>query len=163
MRSGLVVRASSVASYLAQDGEVNLNGLHHRLLTLPKALLLPVLRQDGKLHFSRYTDSTRLVENRFGIPEPQCFEWLHPKFISLVLMPLVGFDNHGYRLGMGGGYYDRTFNFVMRASRFKRPKLIGVAYELQRCEALKSNPWDVPLDGIVTEAGLQLFPSSGEQ
>lgn len=157
LQSGLFKSPRHTASYLAQDGEASLDGLHAELWRRRQPLYLPVLRDDGRLRFDRFQAGTGLVLNRFGIPEPQQGRYLPPRFLNVVLMPLVGFDDRGHRLGMGGGFYDRTFAFSRSENALRRPRLIGVAYERQRCECLEANPWDVPLDGVLTEAGLQLF------
>lgn len=66
----------------------------------------------------------------------------------------MGFDRDGNRLGMGGGYYDTTFEFLAGRSRWHKPRLLGLAYGFQEVDALPHEPWDVPLTAIVTEAGL---------
>ena len=74
-----------------------------------------------------------------------------------MLVPLVAFDGAGNRLGMGGGFYDRTFAYRARRRRWRKPWLIGVAYEFQRLKSLPQRPWDVLLDGVLTERGLERF------
>ncbi len=97
-----------------------------------------------------------MVTNRFGIPEPQARHGAHPArrlpawALDLILLPLVGFDDDGQRMGMGGGFYDRTLAFTRRPG--PRPHLIGLAHECQRVESLPVAPWDVPLDAIVSDA-----------
>src|SRR5687767_13746260 len=89
--------------------------------------------------------------NRFGIPEPtgrRCA----PQQLDLVLLPLVAFDRRGARLGMGGGFYDRTFAFLRVAGR-RKPRLVGLAHHFQEVAQLPREPWDVPLAAIVTERG----------
>ena len=71
--------------------------------------------------------------------------------LDLILAPLVGFDTHGNRLGMGGGYYDRTFAYLKHRLHWQKPRLIGLAYELQRVADLANHAWDVPLQSVVTE------------
>ncbi len=94
--------------------------------------------------------------NRFGIPEP-CFDprmCIGPRFLGVVFMPLLGFDQQGNRLGMGGGFYDRALEFKHRANG-TRPLLIGAAFDCQRVEALAINAWDVAMDAVVTESGVR--------
>jgi 5,10-methenyltetrahydrofolate synthetase len=76
------------------------------------------------------------------------------RWLDLVFIPLVGFDNHGARLGMGGGYYDRAFAFRHLRSAWRGPQLIGIAYELQRVAIIEAAAHDVSLDAVVTEAGV---------
>ena len=77
--------------------------------------------------------------------------------IDLVLMPLTAFDAHGHRLGMGGGYYDRTFSFRRGRAHWLRPRLVGVAWAFQRVDALDVAPWDVPMDAVATDRGVTRF------
>lgn len=79
------------------------------------------------------------------------------RHLDLVIFPLVGFDGQGNRLGMGAGYYDRCFAFRRHRRHWKRPLLIGLAYDCQRVDTIPHEPWDVPLDGVATESGLTLF------
>jgi 5-formyltetrahydrofolate cyclo-ligase len=76
--------------------------------------------------------------------------------LDLVLTPLVAFDAQGHRLGMGGGFYDRSFAYLLRHSRWLRPRLIGLAYDFQRQTRLPHQPWDVPLHAIATDHRLYL-------
>ena len=153
--------AQHIACYLPNDGEVDLSPVIQRAWRMGKACYLPVLSEgkEKRMWFAPYTANTRLKTNRYGIPEPDCHpnQWLAPQQLDLVLMPLVGFDQQGNRLGMGGGYYDRSFAFLNRDFGIKKPRLVGVAYQLQRCDTLPFEAWDVPMDAVVTEVGLQHF------
>ena len=153
-------RARRIAGYLANDGEMDPEPLMWRALDRGKRLFLPVLH-GPRLWFKPLESDTRLALNRFGIPEPDAAARLRSPLLALdlVLVPLVAFDAGGLRLGMGGGFYDRTFAARRHRSHLERHRLIGVAYELQRVEDLPSAPWDVPLDGVVTENGLEWFPT----
>ena len=147
-----------LALYWPSDGEVDLRPL----LNIPDAAqrrYLPILVRGSRLRFAPWAATSALFLNRFGIPEPRTHtrERLRPVQLDAVLMPLVGFDEHGNRLGMGGGFYDRSFAFRHARRRWRKPLLIGVAFELQRCPTLPAAAWDIPLDGIVTEHGLRLF------
>jgi 5-formyltetrahydrofolate cyclo-ligase len=108
----------------------------------------------------RISPRTRLVSNRYGMLEPatrgiRAGRYLNPLALSVLFMPLVAFDDQGTRLGMGAGYYDR---YIGRLSHTLRPLLVGLAHEAQRSDqALPRNPWDVPLDAVVTETGWQAF------
>jgi 5-formyltetrahydrofolate cyclo-ligase len=125
---------------------------------LRKQLYLPVLR-GPRLWFMPFGSQTRLVSNRFGILEPDTPAGARcaPQALDIVLAPLVAFDDRGRRLGMGGGYYDRTFAYLLNRQHWRRPRLIGIAYDLQRVPALVARKWDVPLDGIATESGVRFF------
>ena len=155
------ISARRIATYLAVNGEVDLDPFILAALARRKEVYLPVLSplRDQRLWFMAFDQDTRLQPNRFGIPEPvfRKRDLVKPIQLDLVLMPLVGFDDHGNRLGMGGGFYDRTFAFRNHRTSWHRPLLIGCAYGFQRVEGLIRYPWDVPLDGVVTEDGLERF------
>jgi len=149
------LRAYHVGAYWSTNGELDPFPLLQRAHTRHKLCFLPALRPypQRKLWFIEYRPGDPLANNRFGIPEPR----LHnrrlrlPWALGLLLVPLVGFDARCNRLGMGGGYYDRTLAYLRRCRHWRRPRLIGIAHECQRVEALTPNPWDVPLDMIATE------------
>jgi len=143
-------QAGHVGGYWAMDGEI---ALHAWQLRLPAQFTycLPVLGPDERLRFAPWRPGEALVANRFGIPEPDVAptELLEPSAMALVVVPLVGFDPRGHRLGMGGGWYDRSFAF--RRERAAPPWLVGAAFATQRIEALAPQPWDVALDAVCTE------------
>ena len=98
-----------------------------------------------------------MSRNRLGILEPANAEWIGARQLDLVFLPLVGFDAAGMRLGMGAGYYDRAFSFLRARRIWRRPKLIGLAFETQRVPALHRESHDVLLDAVVTEQGVHEF------
>jgi 5-formyltetrahydrofolate cyclo-ligase len=118
-----------------------------------KEVYLPIIRPDRHLDFARYRTGTRLEPNRVGILEPARAnrELICPTRLDVVLTPLVGFDANANRLGMGGGFYDRTFAALNRFRHWSRPRLLGVAFECQRVSALTTQPWDVALWRVITE------------
>lgn len=153
--------ASNIALYLPADGEIDTASIIGRCWSLGKKVYLPVLVPflDNRLWFTRYKPDTRLVSNRFGIPEPQIVhrQRVKPLALDLVLTPLVGFDPQGNRLGMGGGYYDRSFAFLLRRRNWKKPHMVGLAYDFQQLEMLPAQPWDVPLTAVATDAHWHAF------
>ena len=157
-RNPILWRARRVACFWPNDGEVDLSTLFELLWRRGKQVLLPVI--DGHaLWFARYTPATTLVANRFGIPEPAAKRNKAQPLLAvdLVLMPLVAFDQQGHRLGMGGGYYDRTFAYLRHRKHRHSPRLLGTAFALQRRASLPTQAWDIPLHGAVTEEGLHWF------
>lgn len=142
-----------VAGYWALDGEI---GLHVWQLRLPPGCVycLPVLGDDGMLRFAPWRPGDPLASNRYGIPEPDVApsSLLDPRDLSLVVTPLVGFDPRGHRLGMGGGWYDRSFAFRQREPA--PPWLVGAAFEVQRVDALARADWDVALDAVCSDAAV---------
>jgi 5-formyltetrahydrofolate cyclo-ligase len=150
--------ARHLAAYRAVDGEMDPLPLLERALAAGKRVYLPVLAGHPPKHlrFAPFEPGMAMTPNRFGIPEPAvpAEQWLEPHALDLVLTPLVAFAPDGVRIGMGGGYYDRTFAFRRHPQHLPKPLLVGIAYELQKVEGLCAQPWDVPLDGVVTEAAV---------
>ena len=156
-------RCRRLALYQSEDGEVDLRLLGLALVSDGIQLCLPVLRpgRENRLWFAPYHPGDRMHRNRFDIAEPDTrrFPPLALRSLDLVLMPLVGFDERLNRIGMGGGFYDRTFAF-RRNSRWRRPLLIGIAHECQKVSGLDQRHWDVPMDAVVTELGV--YRASGK-
>ena len=153
-RHSLVLQSQRIASYLATDGEIDPYPLMQSLWRLGKTIYLPVLVTFSRqqLWFAEFDPSDVLAYNRFGIPEPVRRRLIKPSALDLVLTPLVAFDCSGHRIGMGGGYYDRSFAFLRRRRHWHKPRLLGLAYELQKQTAIIPNDWDIPLDAVATEA-----------
>lgn len=145
-------RSRRIAAYLAVNGEIDCAPLIHTALAHGKQIFLPCIQADGHMRFKRWTPGTPMLRNRFGILEPhaRARAYLPPQALDMVLMPLVGFDPRGNRLGMGGGYYDRTFAWLRHRPRPRNPRLIGLAHDFQLVRRLSRAYWDVPLDGAVT-------------
>lgn len=148
-------RAKRVAVYLSQDGEIDLSPTIKWIWKAKKSCFLPVLnqRKRGHLFFSPFKPKQALVKNRFGIPEPRFAmrNMYLARRLDLILMPLVGFDRTGNRIGMGGGFYDRTFAYLNTKGNCQRPKLVGVAHSIQEAEQLPFQAWDIPMQAIITE------------
>ncbi|MBB1127115.1 5-formyltetrahydrofolate cyclo-ligase [Thiospirillum jenense] len=151
--------ARRIAYYLARDGELDPQPLRERLGERRHLWYLPIIRpfQPPRLWFIRYRLGEPLQRGRFGLLQPRhCRHPVTPRFLDVILMPLVGFDATGQRLGMGGGYYDRSLAPLRTRQYWRRPHLLGLAHEVQRVARLTPQRWDVPLAMVVTERGLQL-------
>lgn len=159
--AALLGRYGRVALYLANDGEIDPAQLLTRLRAAGHRCYLPVLHCHRRqpLWFAHYLPGMPMGRNRFAIPEPQVPPGarLRAAELDALLMPLVGFDDRGNRLGMGGGFYDRSLQFLGHRRRWRKPLLIGLAYELQRLDRVEARDWDIPLDAVATEAGLYRF------
>ena len=151
-RSGLLHRYRDIAFYLANDGEIDPYRFLQRCHKLGKRCYLPVLAPGKQLRFVRYRPGDRMNRNRFGIPEPRRRHLRRPTWLlGLVLLPLVGFDRHGARLGMGGGFYDRSLAYQQRQPSLPMPRLVGLAHRCQEVEKIPLESWDIPLSLIVTD------------
>lgn len=151
-------RARSIAFYLARDGEIDPHRLLSRAVDEKRECYLPRLNVAGDRHldFIRHVPGERLENNRFGIPEPPYrADRLRPAWtLDLILVPLVAFDRGGNRLGMGGGYYDRSLDSCVRRTAMRRPQLVGLAHNCQDAGRIDDRGWDVPLDWIATPDGV---------
>ncbi len=157
----LFLRSRHIAFYLPNDGEIDPRPLMRRAQRLGKHCYLPVVSgwPTDRMRFQRILPAQKWTANRYGITEPQASRanqapaWR----LSLILLPLVGFDAQGNRLGMGGGFYDRALAFRLARSRWFGPHLIGLAHHCQKVDSLPAAAWDIPLDGIVSDLE-RLFP-----
>jgi len=149
-------RARRIAVYWTHGPELDTTPLIRRAHKQGKIVYFPVLGPPPthRLHFAAWQRGEKLIRNRFGIPEPLQRKTIRPRFLDLMVVPLVGFDRAGNRLGMGGGYYDRTLAYLPRRRLWRRPRLVALAFECQQVEALPSQPWDIAVDTIVTESGV---------
>ncbi len=159
--SWLFRRSRHVAFYLPNDGELDLTPLIAKACAMKKRCYLPVLSPvyHNRLWFAPYDGRAPLVLNRFDIPEPD-LNWrdMRPAWaMDLVLTPLVAFDGNGNRLGMGGGFYDRTLAYLERRKVWRKPLLLGVAHDFQKVGTLPAEAWDVPLHGVFTERAFYDF------
>lgn len=154
MKQPVFMRSQYVAVYLAADGELDPAPIARQLWKMNKYCYLPVLHphRPRELWFVRFEQGAPLKPNRFGIGEPDPFRYhqLPAKLLDVALLPLVGFDRSGARLGMGGGFYDYTFAFKQQKSK-GRPYLIGLAHACQEVDHLAAADWDIPLYGIATD------------
>lgn len=98
--------------------------------------------------------------NRLGIPEPDARQTIAARALSVVLLPVLGFDPYGTRLGTGGGYYDRMFAYRRHRHSWPRPLLVGIAFQCQQLPLIERGSHDVPLDAVVTEAGISIFTAA---
>lgn len=147
------LRARRIGIYYPNDGEIDPTTL--AASDPGRRFFLPVLPPPGKrrLWFSPYRPSDRLVRDRFGIPAPASRIRIRAQDLDLLLVPLVAFDGEGGRIGMGGGFYDASLQFLSRGADTHPLRAIGVAYGFQQVERIPLEQWDVPLHGIFTDRG----------
>lgn len=146
--------AEHIAFYLPIHAELDPRPILKAAEALGKHCYLPVIEPDKPNHlaFMPFKSGTVLVNNRFGIPEPVINPALicSAQALDLVFTPLLAFDAQGHRLGMGGGFYDRTFAFLKLISRPAKPLLCGLAYDCQELDQINPQPWDVCLDFVIS-------------
>ncbi len=161
-------RARHIGLYWPADGEVDTQALMLNAWHSGKQIYLPALqpppgaigpnrtRIDGVLHWRRWTPYVAMRQGLFDLPEPlrQATSIRPLNRLDMLLVPLVGFDAQGHRLGMGGGFYDRT---LAGRGRFRRPSIIGIAHAGQQVSALPHDWWDYPLDACITDRAIQTW------
>ena len=108
-------------------------------------ILLPVIRQNSKMDFFKWSKNDPLKINKYGIPEPVSLKIFYP---DILLVPLVGYDDNLNRLGYGGGFYDR---YIEKIEKIKKIIKIGLAFSYQKIKSLPINQYDKKLDFIITE------------
>ncbi|GGD49644.1 5-formyltetrahydrofolate cyclo-ligase [Lacimicrobium alkaliphilum] len=153
--------AGNIACYLAEDGELDPTPIIDYCWQQKKHLCLPVLHPfcKGHLLFVRYESNTLMIPNRFNISEPQleCARIVPLSDLDIIFTPLVAFDSLGHRMGMGGGFYDRTLAPLYRNSpeqQHKKVSVIGLAHDCQQAEKLTAQAWDLPMQKIITPSAV---------
>ena len=155
LQSEVLKNAEHIAFYLPVRGEADPSYLQTFEVLSNKKFYLPILSSTKQHHleFALYNEKTPMKMNRFRILEPDIKQgellW-HPEKLDAVIMPLVAIDHQGNRIGMGGGFYDRTFAF--RKGNQCKPRLIGFAYDSQLIDRQTPQQWDVPVDSIALQS-----------
>jgi len=146
-KAGVFRSAKHIAIFTPNDGEVETKNIINFLTRQGHSVYFPILVGE-KLKFAKV--GQHFQKNRFGIDEPLFTPLIGAHAMNLILMPLVGFDKHKNRMGMGGGFYDKTLAFKTQQNKFNKPKLFALAFNCQEVDQLDAKPWDVPVDGIIT-------------
>ncbi|WP_088329829.1 5-formyltetrahydrofolate cyclo-ligase [Lacimicrobium sp. SS2-24] len=154
------IDAQYVACYLAEDGELDPIEIIHYAWEQGKHVCLPVLHPfaRGHLLFVSYTPDSPMHANRFNIPEPrlECSLIVPLHKLDIIFAPLVAFDGHGNRLGMGGGFYDRTLAPLYRDHQPLTTTMVGLAHDCQQTDLLRVQPWDLPMHRIITPSSIHI-------
>ncbi|MBL4910762.1 MAG: 5-formyltetrahydrofolate cyclo-ligase [Alteromonadaceae bacterium] len=151
-----IIKAQHIALYLANDGELDTQAFIHWCWQQNKHVYLPVIHpfSKGQLLFLKYNQNTVMTNNKYGIKEPKLniTQLCLLSQLDVLLTPLVAFDQKGNRLGMGGGFYDRTLASWYKHKNKKQPTLypIGLAHDCQQLASIPSESWDIPLPEIIT-------------
>lgn len=151
IRSSWFRSSKFVASYLPTEEEVDTWPLIERAWRMKKRVFAPLVEKNFTMQFCELSPDSKLVFNRYGLPEPQDGKIIAPRALDLVITPVVAFDDDGNRIGMGGGYFDRTFSFLRNRQLLFHPKLIGLAFSCQRVEKIAPNPWDIRVFRLINE------------
>ncbi len=150
-----------IAGFLAFDGEADPLELMKKAVEQGQQVFVPIIvARSQPLLFAPWHPGIEMKPNRFGIAEPAVprSEWLNASDLDFVITPLVAFDESCNRIGVGGGYYDRTFSYLSESRSAADITLVGFAFELQKVAAIESQPWDVPLAEVITESARYLRP-----
>ena len=147
-----------IALYLPFDRETDTGALIATARRRGVRLFVPVIvdRRHSRIRFYPLDHKTR--RGVFGIAVPTSLARPLPsRWLNLIVVPLVGVDTAGRRLGMGGGFYDRALEFRRRRRHWRGPHLVGFAFDCQRTDSSFAEPWDLRLDSLATESGLQHY------
>lgn len=163
LRHGLLARKRRLGLYIPAKGEIDCLPLLNRALWQGAECYLPVVprARQRMLWFARLGDAPHWGVNRYGIPEygHRRSARVRAGELDILFLPLLGFDELGYRMGMGGGYYDASLAYLARRRHWHKPRLVGLAFDAQKVERLPRDPWDIPLDAVITERRYYRFSS----
>jgi 5-formyltetrahydrofolate cyclo-ligase len=161
------IRSRKIGIYLDAFGEVPTRALINLSFRLCKSVYLPVVHLKNKpLAWSRVTrhqwQNKRMSRHRLGMKQPSKQRGVTIRSFDYLFMPLVAFDLKGHRIGMGGGFYDRSLASCANISgyhKFKpsKPFRVALAYDFQRVEAIQSNTWDISIHAVVTPTEYRRF------
>jgi 5-formyltetrahydrofolate cyclo-ligase len=147
-----------VALYLPFDREVDTAALIGAAQQRGVQIFVPFISDRRHCRLRFYPLKGETTPGAFGISVPrQRSRPVSPQWLDLIVVPLVGVDGAGRRLGMGGGYYDRALAFRRRRSSWKGPHLVGLAFQCQRTELKFAEAWDIQLNSLATETGVAQF------
>ncbi|MCJ8270530.1 MAG: 5-formyltetrahydrofolate cyclo-ligase [Psychrosphaera sp.] len=142
-----------VALFLSMDGEIDTQPAIEQLWQASVEVYIPLIHPFNPQHliFIRYQPDTPLVRSKLGMlePLPDCSQVCPLAQLDIIFTPLVAFDSSGNRLGMGGGFYDRTLAYHYKQQR-PSPAIIGIAHDCQKVDEVPTEPWDIPLRAIIT-------------
>ena len=150
-------KSKRVGAFQAFDSEADPVGLMTLAIEQGKQVYVPVVVGKAKpLRFAAWHPEVEMKPNRFGIDEPvgEPANWIDAQELDFVITPLVAFDQSCNRIGVGGGFYDRTFEFLNEPENQKSVMLVGFAFELQKLDSIEPQPWDVRLDAVVTQSSV---------
>jgi 5-formyltetrahydrofolate cyclo-ligase len=158
MRLRMFRAGKRVALYLPFDRELDTSALIRAAQQRGVLLFVPVISDQRHRRLRFYPLEGETSPGTFGISVPRLrLTPISPQWLDLIVIPLVGVDSDGRRLGMGGGYYDRALAFRRRRTIWKGPHLAGLAFDCQRTHLKFADAWDVRLNSLATESGVEHF------
>ncbi len=157
LRLRLLSSKRRIGFYIPARREIDVLPLLHQAARMGVDCYLPIVPRRGqrKLWFIRLGNRPAWVLNRYGIPEYQhvTARKIRAYQLDVLFVPLLGFDEQGWRIGMGGGYYDASLASLHQRRNCRRPHLVGAAFSTQQVDRIPHDPWDIPLSGVLTELG----------
>jgi len=144
-------QATAIASYIGVRSEVATGAIFERAYAEKKRIFAPVTKRNLEMTFREMLPDAPLQTTPMGLLVPGAGDEIDPHELDLVITPLVAFDDQRHRVGMGGGYYDRTFSFLAEGNENSKPRLVGIAFDCQKVQKITPNPWDIPLFRVITE------------
>lgn len=150
-----------IALYLPFDGEVDTARLIAAARRRGVHVFVPVVVDRRRRRLAFYPLSAKTRRGTFGIRVPdRTTAALAARWFDLIVVPMVGVDRAGRRLGMGGGFYDRLFAFRRHRNYWRAPRLVGLAFDCQQVDSVQPESWDLRFDAVATESGLKALPPS---
>ena len=151
-------KMKNVLLYFPYKQEIKINLLHQELIKYSHNIYVPKIFPERIMKFNLYTSEYSLVKNKYGITEVDNKEYLEPHFFDAMFIPFVGVDLNGYRIGYGGGYFDRTLAGLMGSSHSK-PLIIGLGYDYQILSKNLAEPHDLRYHKVATESRMLSYNS----
>jgi len=154
---------SRIAFYMPFDHEVDTDALVSAARRRGIRIFVPIVTDFRHRRIRFFPLSGAMRRGAFGILVPRAVgKPTAPRWFNLIVVPIVGVDDAGRRLGMGGGFYDRAFGFRRLRRIWRGPKLVGLAFDCQRADSVLADPWDLRLDSLATESGLRHFTKGSQ-
>ena len=151
-------KMNNVLLYFPYKQEIKTNLLHQELIKYSHNIYMPKIFPERIMKFNLYTSEYSLVKNKYGITEVDNEEYLEPSFFDAMFIPFVGVDVNGYRIGYGGGYFDRALTGLMGANHSK-PLIIGLGYDYQILSKNLAEPHDLRYHKVITESRMLSYNS----
>jgi 5-formyltetrahydrofolate cyclo-ligase len=141
----------NVLLYFPYKQEIKTNLLHQELIKYSHNIYMPKIFPESMMKFNLYTREDSLSKNKYGITEVNNEEYLEPGLFDAMFIPFVGVDVNGFRIGYGGGYFDRALSSLIDGNNGK-PLIIGLGYDYQILSKNLAEPHDLKYHKVITES-----------